>query len=65
MINNVKKFRTKLIAYTLCLYAVFFINGCALLTGTELWCEYMEERPKTDWSLSEATDYAKHCVIDD
>lgn len=65
MINNIKKFRTKLVAYTLCLHAVFFINGCALLTGTELWCEYMEERPKTDWSLSEAADYAKHCVIDD
>ncbi len=65
MITNAKKFKAKVVTCTLCLCAVFFINGCALLTGTELWCEYMEERPKTDWSLSEAADYARHCVIDD
>jgi hypothetical protein len=43
----------------------FAISGCSMLSGTKVWCEYMEEKPKTDWSLNEVKEYAANCVLDD
>jgi hypothetical protein len=31
---------------------------------SEKWCEELEEKPKSDWSASEAADYAKYCLTD-
>ena len=31
--------------------------------GSSRWCEKLAQKPKTDWSLGEATDYAKHCLL--
>jgi hypothetical protein len=38
--------------------------GCASEVGGSRWCEKLAQRPKTDWSLNEAADYAKHCLLE-
>jgi Protein of unknown function (DUF3012) len=49
----------------LCLTAltVSSLWGCAPEVGSDEWCANLKEKPKGDWSLNEATDYAKHCII--
>ena len=45
----------------ICLLSI--IAGCSPEVGSKEWCEDMKEKPKGDWTASEATDYAKHCVF--
>lgn len=51
------------------LAAVFFgiclsaLTACAPEVGSEKWCTQMKEKPKGDWTATEATDFAKHCVF--
>ncbi len=40
-----------------------FISGCAAEVGSEAWCAGMTEKPKGDWSLNDARDYAKYCLL--
>ena len=47
-----------LIALALCLTA------CAPEPGTEAWCEAMDEKSKSEWSLEDGKTYASRCVID-
>lgn len=37
--------------------------GCAPEVGSEEWCRKLDDKPKGDWSASEAGDYAKHCIF--
>lgn len=37
--------------------------ACAPEVGSDAWCERMNETPKGDWSMNEAGDYAKHCLM--
>ena len=39
-------------------------TGCEPEVGSRRWCEELAEKPKTGWSLGEATDYAKHCLLE-
>jgi hypothetical protein len=39
------------------------LSACAPKIGSPEWCENMEAKAKGDWSLNEAKDYAKHCVL--
>ena len=39
------------------------LTGCAPEVGSKKWCEAMDEKPKADWSVNEAGDYAKHCLL--
>jgi hypothetical protein len=49
------------------LMAMLFLScvfvACAPEVGSPEWCADMKEKPKGDWTASEATDYAKHCVF--
>lgn len=47
----------------LALMATAFLSACAPKVGSPEWCANMEEKPKGDWSLNEAKDYAKHCIL--
>lgn len=38
------------------------LTGCAKV-GSERWCENLEGKPKGDWSMNEASDYAKNCIL--
>ena len=39
------------------------LAGCAPEVGSEAWCRKVDEKPKGDWTVNEAGDYAKHCII--
>jgi len=41
----------------------FAASGCSPEVGSEAWCKQMKEKPKGDWTASEASDYAKHCLM--
>ncbi len=42
---------------------VVFLSGCTAEVGSEAWCSGMAEKPKGDWSLNDARDYAKYCLL--
>ena len=48
---------------TLALAMLCFLSACAPEVGSEEWCEDMKEKDKTKWTLEEAGDFAKHCVL--
>ncbi|WP_369798631.1 DUF3012 domain-containing protein [Desulfuromonas sp. TF] len=37
--------------------------GCSPEVGSEAWCEDMRDKPRKEWSASDAADYAKHCLF--
>jgi hypothetical protein len=39
------------------------VAGCSPKVGSDECCEDMKEKPKKEWSASEAADYAKHCIF--
>lgn len=39
------------------------LPGCEPRVGSERWCEGMKNEPVSEWSLSEARDYASHCLL--
>jgi hypothetical protein len=45
------------------LSAMFSLAACAPEVGSDRWCANLKEKPKGDWSINEATDYAKHCIF--
>jgi hypothetical protein len=38
------------------------LAGCAPV-GSARWCANMKAKPKGDWTVNEAADFAKHCVL--
>jgi len=43
--------------------SLILLSACAPEVGSEKWCAQMEEKPKGDWTVNEATDYTKHCIF--
>jgi hypothetical protein len=41
---------------------VFVLAGCDRV-GSEAWCENQKEKPKSEWTMEEAGDYTKYCVL--
>lgn len=41
----------------------FWLAACAPEVGSDKWCQQLKDKPKGDWSLNEATDFAKHCIL--
>jgi len=37
--------------------------ACAPEIGSEKWCSNLKEKPKGDWTVNEAKNYAKHCLF--
>jgi hypothetical protein len=31
--------------------------------GSDAWCEAMDKKPKSEWSLDDTASYTKHCVL--
>ncbi len=54
---------SRLATLTLTSLLTLTLTGCAPEVGSEKWCANLEEKPKGDWSLNEATDYAANCVL--
>lgn len=52
------------ILFTVLLSAtVFALSACAPEVGSKAWCDDMNEKSKSDWTASEAGEYAKNCVF--
>jgi hypothetical protein len=54
--DTMKKFITLILV-------VFFATGCAPKIGSEEWCAALKEKPKADWTATEAKDFTKHCIF--
>jgi hypothetical protein len=46
-----------------CLSLLVGATACAPKVGSDKWCANMKEKPKGDWTASEAQDYAKNCIL--
>jgi hypothetical protein len=46
------------------LAASALLAACAPV-GSARWCANMKAKPKGDWTVNEAADFAKHCVLPD
>ena len=44
-------------------FVLIGVGACSPKVGSEAWCENLAEKPKGDWSVNEAADYAKHCIL--
>ncbi|MCP8690485.1 DUF3012 domain-containing protein [Marinobacterium sedimentorum] len=42
---------------------LLLLQGCSPEVGTEAWCKQMEGKPKGDWSVNDAGDFAKSCIL--
>ena len=42
---------------------IVLTSACSPEIGSEAWCHQMDQTPKSDWSLNQAGQYAKSCVI--
>ena len=39
------------------------LAACSPEVGSDEWCNDMKEKAKGDWTASEASDFAKNCVL--
>jgi len=47
----------------LVLFTFGFLAACSPEVGSKEWCGEMKEKDKGNWTASEATDFAKHCLM--
>ncbi|AZQ84293.1 DUF3012 domain-containing protein [Colwellia sp. Arc7-635] len=47
----------------LVLLSMLLVSACAPEIGSEDWCAQLKEKPKADWTVTEAKDYTKHCIF--
>ncbi len=40
-----------------------FVAACEPEIGSQEWCNAMKEKDRGDWSVNEAKDFTKHCVL--
>lgn len=48
---------------TACVGLMFLLVACEPEVGSDKWCNKIENKSKEDITLSEAKDYAKHCIL--
>ncbi len=41
---------------------VFLLTACAQV-GSESWCRKMQETPKQEWTINQASDYTESCLF--
>ena len=39
------------------------LSACGDRVGSDAWCEKLGEKPKSEWTMEEAGDYTKYCVL--
>jgi Protein of unknown function (DUF3012) len=42
---------------------VCVVAGCAPKVGSDAWCKKMVDTPKSEWSSSDASTFAKNCIF--
>ena len=53
----------KIVNTSMSIAVVVLLSACAPEVGSDAWCEDMAEKPKGDWSVNEAAEFAKSCVF--
>ena len=53
----------KVLTVSAMMMALFALSACSPKVGSEAWCTQMKEKPKGEWSMNEAGDFAKHCLL--
>jgi len=54
----------KIITMSLAITFTVLLTACAPEVGSKKWCKQLKEKPKGDWSINEASDFAKHCLFE-
>lgn len=42
---------------------VLLLSACEPEVGSDAWCKKMADKPKGDWSMNEASEFAANCVL--
>jgi len=37
--------------------------ACSAEVGSKEWCNDLEQKAKGEWTVNEAKDYARHCLL--
>ena len=53
----------KSIAFAIIITAFVAVAACQPKVGSDAWCDAMEAKAKGDWTMNEAADFARHCII--
>ena len=56
---GLKRFRFALLLAV----AAAVTGSCQPKVGSEAWCKAMRDKPRGDWTVNEATDFAKSCIL--
>lgn len=48
---------------SLVVMSIVLLSACSPEIGSEDWCTQLKEKPKGDWTATEAKDFAKHCIF--
>ena len=51
------------LAFALALVTSIGLTACSPEVGSKEWCEDLKQKPKGDWTATEAKDFAKNCVL--
>ncbi len=43
---------------------ILALSACSVEPGSEKWCAAQKEKPKSEWTGSDAGTYTKNCLID-
>jgi len=54
---------SKVVSGIIALAFVVSITACSPEVGSEQWCSKMKETPKGEWSMNDASNYTKHCLL--
>lgn len=46
------------------LFVTPMLTACDSGPGAKVWCWYMDQKDKADWSASDAANYAKRCLFE-
>lgn len=55
--------RSTLTLLTIATTLLLTLTACAPEVGSDAWCEDMADKPKGDWTVNEATEFATNCII--
>lgn len=50
--------------HILIISSILLLSACSAEPGSEQWCATQKEKPKSEWTASDAGTYTKNCMID-
>lgn len=53
----------KIFIFAMAIVALLTLTACEPKRGSDAWCKKMDEIPKGKWTLEDAGDYTKYCVL--